>query len=105
MIECFAGTWRAWIGRGITTKSGAVEKTVATLHLFKDLPLLQPFVPYGTKFGHAAKMKLPRESCHISKTDVFTRQRLWQAWNKICNSWLPAFDFQDPPACRAGLSR
>jgi hypothetical protein len=84
-----------------------MEKTVATHHIFKDLPLLQPFVPYETKGCHAAKMKLPRESCPISKTDVFTRQRLWLAWNKICNSWLSAFDFQDqdPPACRAGLSR
>jgi hypothetical protein len=33
-------------------------------------------------------MKLPRESCHISKTDVFTRQRLWPAWNKIIRNFM-----------------
>jgi hypothetical protein len=82
MNEYFAGTWRAWIDRGITANSGAVGKTVVARHIFKGLPMLKTFVSYETKVCHVAKMNMPRESSHISKTDVFTRQRLWQAWNK-----------------------
>jgi hypothetical protein len=84
--ECFAGTWRAWIYRGITANLGTIGKTVVACHIFKGMPLLQTFVPYVTQVCHAAKMNSSREFSPIFETTVFTRQRLWRAWNKICNS-------------------
>jgi hypothetical protein len=94
MIECFSGTWRAWIGRGITAELGAAGKIVATRHIFKDLPLLQPFVPYGTKGCHAAKMKLPRESCHISKTDVSQGNAFGRPGTKFAIAGFPRLIFK-----------
>ena len=78
-LESVDGPWN-------NSKFGCCWKNSCSRHIFKGLPMLQTFVSYGTKVCHVAKMNLPRESSHISKTDVFTRQRLWQAWNKICNS-------------------